>query len=352
MDRNKALSALGHFNIEPLQYHLHPINQGFINDTFRVSSQGKNLFVLQRLNTSVFPKAAGVMDNLGKLLPLLQGDGYQPLQLFQVKSGENFHIDRLGDFWRLLSYVPDSTTFNTTTDRGIAFEAGRILGKFHNLLQGISTTQFEVILPNFHTLEKRIEEFEAALKNASGERLKKAAKTIHSIRENLNRNTLDVAIEVPLRICHNDTKLNNILFSKTTGKALCLIDLDTVMQGYFHYDFGDAVRTVVNPAPEDEPNLDTIAFDLELFKAMVKGLQKSGIALSDTEKKLLSYGPVLMPYLHGIRAVTDYLNKDIYYKVAFQDQNLKRGSSLLTFSQKAFENKASMDTIIEEILGR
>lgn len=351
MDRKKALTALEHFNIEPFQYDLHPINQGFINDTFRVSFQGNHLFVLQRLNASVFPRVAAIMNNLGRLLPLLQGDTYSTLQVFPVRSGENFHIDPQGDYWRLLSYVPDSTTYNTTTDREIAFETGRILGEFHTLLQGISIAQFEDILPNFHNLEKRIEEFEAALKNASKERLLTAAKTIHFIQENLNRNTLDLAVEVPLRVCHNDTKLNNILFSKTTGKALCLIDLDTVMKGYFHYDFGDAVRTVVNPAPEDEPNLEIIAFDLDLFKAMVKGLKKSGIVLSDTEKKLLSYGPVLMPYLHGVRAVTDYLNNDIYYKVAFPDQNLKRANSLLTFSQLAFENKAVMEKIIIEILG-
>ncbi|NNE02226.1 MAG: aminoglycoside phosphotransferase family protein, partial [Eudoraea sp.] len=134
MDRKKALTALGYFDIEPIQYDLHPINQGFINDTFRVSSQGNDLFVLQRLNISVFPKVADVMNNLGRLLPLLQGGGYSPLQLFQVKSGENFHIDPQGDYWRLLSYVPGSTTFNTTKDKGIAFEAGRILGVFHTLL--------------------------------------------------------------------------------------------------------------------------------------------------------------------------------------------------------------------------
>ena len=351
MDRNKALSALEHFEIEHTQYELYPINQGFINDTFRVSSRGTNLFVLQRLNTSVFPKALTLMNNLGKLLPILQGNAYHSLQLFQTESGENFHIDTHGDYWRLLSYIPDSKTFNTTRDKAIAFETGRILGEFHTLLQGIPLTHFEDTLPNFHNLEKRLEEFEVALKNASRERLKKAAKIILTVQENLIRSTIDPTIEVPLRICHNDTKLNNILFSKTTGKALCLIDLDTVMQGYFHYDFGDAVRTVVNTAPEDEPNLDIISFDLELFEAMVQGIKKSGLVLSSVEKTLLAYGPVLMPFLHGLRALTDYLNNDIYYKVALPEQNLKRSNSLVAFSQKAFEKKAAMVQIIEKILG-
>ena len=351
MDRNKALSALGHFKIERTPYELHPINQGFINDTFRVSSQGSHFYVLQRINTSVFPNALALMNNLGALLPLLQGNSYHSLQLFPTLAGENFHTDTHGDYWRLLSYVPDSTTFNTTKDWAIAFEAGRILGVFHTLLQEIPTTQFEDILPNFHNLKMRMEEFNSALKIASKERLQQAEKAIQSVQENLILKTMDGAIMAPLRICHNDTKLNNILFSKTTGKALCLIDLDTVMQGYFHYDFGDAVRTVVNPAPEDEQDLEVIAFDLELFKAMVKGLQKSGLVLSGTEKQLLPYGPVLMPYLHGVRALTDFLNNDIYYKVAFPEQNLKRSISLLTFSQKAIEKKAAMVQIIEEILG-
>jgi len=351
MDRNKALLALGHFEIERTPYELHPINQGFINDTYRVSSKGIDLFVLQRLNTAVFPMALAVMNNLGKLLPILKGDAYHSLQLFPALSGVNYHIDTQGDYWRLLSYIPDSTTFNTTTDSAIAFEVGRILGTFHTLLQGIPTTLFEDTLPNFHNLEKRLEEFEAALKNASRDRLIHAEKTIHSIQVNLKSNILDPTIEIPLRVCHNDTKLNNILFSKTSGKALCLIDLDTVMQGYFHYDFGDAVRTVVNPTPEDEPNLNTIAFDLKLFEAMVQGIKKSGLVLSSVEKTLLSYGSVLMPFLHGVRALTDYLNNDIYYKVAFPEQNLKRSNSLVAFSQKAFENKAAMGQIIEEILG-
>lgn len=351
MDRNKALSALEYFEIERIPYELHPINQGLINDTFKVSSYGNALFVLQRINTSVFPNVLALINNLGTLLPILQGHGYHSLQLFPTLSGENFHMDDQGDYWRLLSFIPDSTTFNTTKDSAIAFEVGRILGVFHTLLQEIPTTHFEDSLPNFHNLEKRLEAFNAALKTASKDRLKKAAKPIHYIQEHLKISILDPAIEVPPRVCHNDTKLNNILFSITTGKALCLIDLDTVMQGYFHYDFGDAVRTVVNLAPEDEHNLEAITFDLELFKAMVKGLQKSGLLLSGTEKKLLSYGPVLMPYLHGIRALTDYLNNDIYYKVAFPEQNLKRSSSLLTFSQKAVKNKVAMDQIIEEILG-
>ena len=152
--------------------------------------------------------------------------------------------------------------------------------------------------------------------------------------------------KLPVRLCHNDTKLNNILFSKTNNKALCLIDLDTLMKGYFFYDFGDAARTIANTAAEDEKDLNKITFNKELFSAFIDGLKNSTRFLSASELKTLPLGVVFMPFIHGLRALTDYLNGNIYYQVAYENQNLDRCLSLFNFAEKAY---AEIDFISKEI---
>ncbi|NNE77985.1 MAG: aminoglycoside phosphotransferase family protein, partial [Pricia sp.] len=152
--------------------------------------------------------------------------------------------------------------------------------------------------------------------------------------------------DLPIRICHNDTKLNNILFSKKTKKALCLIDLDTLMRGYFLYDFGDAVRTIVNTAPEDEREHHKITFITSLFESFVDGIAANEKFLSKAEIETLHWGAVLMPFLHGIRALTDYLNGNIYYKVAYENQNLDRCLSLFDFTAKALNHIDYMKGIL------
>ena len=351
MHSNHAQRALEHFVIDRKIYDIIPVHQGYINDTFRVIDEGIPKYILQKINTTVFQNVPSLMQNLQRLLPFLEHAAYTSLELMPTKARLPFYLDDYGHYWRLMTHVQDCTSYNFTEDTSVAFEVGKIIGLFHTLLENAPTNDFQDTLPQFHNLEKRLEEFYAAQKKASTERMKKAENAIRFALATLPEVTLTTNTDIPVRICHNDTKLNNILFSKTTGKALCLIDLDTVMKGYFHFDFGDAVRTVVNPAPEDEQQLDAIDFNIAIFEAVVQGLKTSGLILSKREIELLSYGPVLMPYLHGIRALTDYLNNDIYYKVAFPEQNLQRSKSLFEFTRKALLAKASMETIVKELLG-
>ncbi|MDP3352893.1 MAG: aminoglycoside phosphotransferase family protein [Flavobacteriaceae bacterium] len=200
-------------------------------------------------------------------------------------------------------------------------------------------------LPKFHNVNYRYKQFKCAFKNANPENLEDAKLAIHFVEKNillfkhLNLNKL------PVRVCHNDTKLNNILFSKT-NKALCLIDLDTIMKGTFLYDFGDAVRTIVNSAAEDEKDLTIINFNIDLFEAFVDGLAVNEDFLIQNEKELLPISVVLMPFLHGIRALTDYLENNKYYKVTYKSQNLDRCFSLFTFTQLAINNQELMKQII------
>jgi serine/threonine protein kinase len=206
-------------------------------------------------------------------------------------------------------------------------------------------------IPRFHDIDLRKDQFRKAVTTTEVQRKETAESAIDFAQKILKvLEKIDLA-PLPIRICHNDTKLNNILFSKETDEALCLIDLDTLMKGRFLYDFGDAVRTIVNTAPEDERDHSKITFKKELFEAFVGGLAANKSIFSQKEIETLHWGAVLMPFLHGIRALTDYLNGNIYYKVAYENQNLDRCRSLFDFTGKALNELDYMEGIVTDKLG-
>jgi hypothetical protein len=351
MDNTLAEKALEHFVIERKPYHVIPIVQGYINHTFKIVDEGIPKYLLQRLNYHVFQDIESLMHNLELILPFLNQNEYAYIDLMPTKARTPLYRDTDGGYWRLMTYIPESISYDTTNDIKVANESGRILGIFHSLLKDIPKTALVETIPGFHDLEKRVTEFHETKSSASGNRLAKAQKWILFAETTFNTISVDLPHELPLRICHNDTKLNNFLFSKKTEKALCLIDLDTVMPGYFHFDFGDAIRTIANPCKEDERDLNKISFDLKMADAFLEGLKESGLQLSSEEKTALSYGAVLMPFLHGIRALTDYLNNDLYYQVRYPEQNLHRSISLFTVAQKALDCKDKLANSVSRILG-
>jgi Ser/Thr protein kinase RdoA (MazF antagonist) len=351
MDSTLAEKALEHFVIERKQYQVIPIVQGYINHTFKIADQAVPKYLLQHLNRQVFQDIEGLMQNLVTILPLLNQKEFASIELMPTKARSPLYKDSDGEYWRLMTYIPESISYNTTQDLKVARESGRILGIFHRLLKDLPKTALVETIPGFHDLNKREIEFHKAKMHASKDRSEKAKKWILFAETTLTNMRTDLLQELPLRICHNDTKLNNFLFSKKTGKALCLIDLDTVMPGYFHYDFGDAIRTITNPCQEDERDLNRIYFDLKMAKAFLQGLSESDLKLTTAEKKALPYGAVLMPFLHGLRALTDYLSNDIYYQVRYPEQNLHRSMSLFTATQKALDSKEELSISVSNILG-
>ena len=332
-------AILRHFAVPEMRsYELHPLQQGLIHNTFYVSGEGRPLYILQQVNTKVFRDPAAVMGNIGKALPLLQAADYHGLDLIATRGGDSYLDDEEAGCWRMMRFVPGCVTYNTTTDPKIACEAGRIIGRFHGLLEAANPADFATTLPYFLDLSFRKSEFTEALSQATGPRRDRASAAIEQAGALLELPGLSTQPAGPIRVCHNDTKLNNILFSGTTGAALCLIDLDTLMGGHFLYDFGDAVRTIVNTAPEDEKDTGKIRFSKSLFEAFVKGLALQKELLYPKELDTLPDGAVYMPTLHGLRALTDYLAGDIYYHTTYEGQNLDRAVSLLTFAQRAHEN--------------
>lgn len=344
---------LKHFSVAEKEYTFSTLTDGYINDTFLVFEAGSPRYILQRVNHKVFKNISGVMNNIKHALRYLDAPDYSKIALVDSKAGKKYlklH-GNLSDYWRMLTYIDNSTAHNTTTDPKIAFEAGRIIGKFHLLLKNADTKNYVDTIPKFHDLDLRKDQFRQALSTAKAEKKSIAESAITFAEETLSLLEKINIDKLPVRICHNDTKLNNILFSKDTSKAVCLIDLDTLMKGHFLYDFGDSVRTIVNTAREDETDHDKITFKKELFEAFVDGLATNPSIFSPKEIETMPWGAVLMPFLHGIRALTDYLNGNIYYKVAYENQNLDRCLSLFDFTRKALIEMGYMEEVVREKLG-
>jgi len=336
------------FGIDTKHISYKTISQGYINDTILISINNLPNYILQRINSSVFKDISGLHTNIEHALQKLKANDYQAITLLKTKTGTSFYVHE-NSFWRVLTFIEDSIAYNSTSNETIAFEAGRIIARFHTLLKDEIIQNYIETVPNLNYLPFRIKEFKEALSTSSMALKLSASDEIKFANQHITSFDDFYSTELPERICHNDTKLNNILFNKN-NKGLCLIDLDTIMKGYFHYDFGDAVRTIVNETNEDEKDLTKIKFNITLFKSFIDGLNSSGLLLSKKEIEYLPTSCVLMPFMHGLRALTDYLNGNIFYKITYKNQNLDRCKSLFQFSRIALKNQESITSIIQEKL--
>lgn len=342
-------TVLGHFEVPQKQYAFKPLTDGYINDTFMVLENDTPAYILQRVNHLVFKDMEGLMGNVDKALQQLNAPGYSKIKLIKTSNVKPFFEDQQG-YWRLMTFIDNSIAYNTTTNPKVAFEAGRIIGLFHRLLQDAEINDYIEPIPRFHDLNLRREQFHRSIALTAISKKNLAKDAIQFAEEVLEKLSELTKKKLPLRICHNDTKLNNILFTKKDDKALCLIDLDTLMKGFFYYDFGDAIRTIANTAPEDEQDHTKITFEKDLFEAFVDGLASVDPFLSAEEINTVHLGAIFMPFIHGLRALTDYLNGNIYYKVAYENQNLDRCRSLFDFTDKALQNLDYMKKITAEKL--
>lgn len=350
LEETELNALLEHFSLEKKSYSLKSINDGYINDTYLVLDGDVPTYILQRINHEVFKDVEGLMGNIENGLEHLNDTDYSPIKLVRTKLGKTFFEYTGKGYWRLMTFIDQSTTYNTTTDRKIAYEAGRIIGKFHSLLQNAQVSDFVDTIPRFHDLQLRKTQFEKAVASSKKEKLITACSAIDFAKKTFPKLENPRQLELPIRICHNDTKLNNILFSEKDTKGLCLIDLDTLMKGYFYYDFGDAVRTIANTAKEDEREHGKITFEKELFEAFVDGLGTNASFLTQKEIQSLHLGVVFMPFIHGLRALTDYLEDNKYYKASYENQNLDRCLSLFDFTEKALAELDDIKTVLRKKL--
>ena len=334
MGSEDLVARLDAFDIPKKAYRAVPVRSGYIHKSFIILVDDTPLYVLQQFNTQVFKDPGSVYENFKTISPFLHSPDYSHYPWILTKNGSAFYHEK-GDAWRLIGYVGQSTTLEKIENESQAYECGRILGTFHQLLTHAPDESIAISMPNFHDLSIRWQELELAMQTGIPDRISKIQSKWDEIKK-LYDTLLSIPEQLPLRVCHNDTKLSNVLFHAETHKGLCLVDLDTVMPGYFHYDFGDMARTVIGTRIEDDPTIAETAIKFSYLDAMLSGIKTSGLVLKKEEIRALPYGLVLMPFLHSIRALSDYVQGDLYYRVTHPDQNWQRAMQLLAFAQEAW----------------
>ena len=315
--------------------------QGHINDTFCVHTQPEDLccrrFILQRMSAAAFKRPDQLMENimgvteyLGREIESRGGDRErEALRVIRPRNGEPYYTDSANGAWRVYPFVEDTICYQTAETPELFAASGRAFGRFQRLLQGYPAQTLHETIPHFHDTEDRLAKLKAAL---AADRLGRAAECRPELDFVLSRETdCSVALQalrdgvLPLRVTHNDTKLNNVLMDRDSGEGLCIIDLDTVMPGLSINDFGDSIRFGANHSAEDEKDLSKVNLDVSLFEAYTQAfLEGAGGTLTAAEIDHLPWGAKLMTFECGIRFLTDYLEGDVYFHTTRDGQNLDR----------------------------
>ena len=314
--------------------------QGHINDTFCVLCQPQEgdciRFILQGLSTAAFPRQDELMENFigitSHLRKKIIANGGDPLRetlgLVKTKDGKDYYTDATGKAWRLTPFIENTDCFQSATPE--LFEASaRAFGRFQYMLSDYPAETLHESIVNFHNTEDRFAKFEAAL---AADKLGRAKEVEAEVMFAMDRKAdCSVALQalregkLPLRVTHNDTKLNNILIDRDTHEGICVIDLDTTMPGLSINDFGDSIRFGANHSKEDEKDLSKVNFDIELYEAYTRGfLEGAQGGLTAAELEYLPWGAKLMTLECGIRFLTDYLDGDNYFRIHYPEQNLDR----------------------------
>jgi thiamine kinase-like enzyme len=338
-----------------------PFDRGLINDTYIAAyetSQGKiQKYICQKINQSVFTKPKEVMENISLVTDFVHQkakSGESHLLLQKTKNGEPYHLDGNGDFWRMYNFIKDSTTFNTAQSPQQAYEAAYAFGNFQSMISELDPNKLHKTIPHFHNTPIRYETFLDALAKDEHNRALSCKKVIDAIQA--REHYCDVFMKMgrenimPDRISHNDTKLNNVLFDTNNGRALCVIDLDTVMPGQSLFDFGDLVRTATSPTDEDEVDLSKIKLQMPLFEAIARGYHESTKSfLSQIEKENMVFAGKLITYEVAIRFLTDYLVGDEYFKISYERQNRNRSKAQMRLVECIEEQEEQMNRFVESL---
>jgi len=321
------------FGINTSNHQIEEYGSGLINTTWKIS--GEKNYILQKINTDVFHRPEVIAENLSLVQSYLTAkypDYLFVAPLFAL-NGSSLAITEDGVF-RMFPFIDDSVSINAVTSYKQAYEAAKQFGKFTFLLKDFDTSQLKETILCFHDLTLRYKEFEKVLKYAEPEKVEQAGWAIAEITSHNDILTtyqqLKTSDKLPVRVIHHDAKINNVLFDNDWN-GICLIDLDTVMAGYFISDVGDMLRTYLSPANEDETDLSKIIVDEQCFDAIYNGyLSEMGTELTAFEKEHFIYAGKFMIYMQAIRFLTDHLNGDVYYHTEYADQNLNRANNQLT----------------------
>lgn len=362
LTHSKLLEAISHFEIDGNVINIEENHNGHINDTFVVTAENeekkRTRYIVQRINSNVFPNVKNVMFNIQEVLSFMrkkvadnQGDlSKEVLTLIPTKNKASYFEDEEGSFFRAYLYLEDSLSYNQTTSPEVFGASGRAFGKFQRDLNGFDAAKLFEVIPNFHNTPKRYRDFLKALSLASEDRKEEAKEEIKWAKENQYISEFLSGKNIPLRVTHNDTKLNNVLFFEGSNKT-CVIDLDTIMPGYSLYDFGDSIRFGANEAKEDEKDLNKVKLSLAFFKAYLDGyMEGAGETLTKEEIALFPEAGMLMTYECGIRFLTDFLNGDTYFKISYPNHNLVRAKDQFALVEDMKKKLPQMRELAKEYL--
>lgn len=328
-----------HFRVGGTYVSCTRYGEGHINDTFRlVMREGERevSYILQRINNRLFTDVGRLMHNIELVTAFCRqsvlaagGDpARECLQYVPTATGESYYTDG-EDYFRIYIFIEGATTYQSVRDPRDFYESAVAFGRFAALLADFDASQLCEVLPDFHNTRVRYENFERAVSADAYSRAGEVAREITWVREHasLAGKLVDriASGEIPLRVTHNDTKLNNVMLDDETGRGIAVIDLDTIMPGSLCYDFGDSIRFGCNSAAEDEPDLDRVHFRLDLYETYLAGyLSAVGDGITPMEKRYLAMGAIVMTYECGMRFLTDYLEGDVYFRTTRPRQNLDR----------------------------
>jgi len=337
---------------------------GHINDTYRLTyetSQGTKRYILQRMSRNIFKKPVELMENISGVTSWLRKkiieNGGDPeretLTLVKSQTGLLYFVDSDGEYWRVYLFIEGATCYDAVKDDNDFYQSAVAFGHFQQLLADYPAETLHETIKDFHNTPDRLKKFKKAVAEDVCGRAASVQKEIDFIleREELTHALYDMQLDgrLPLRVTHNDTKLNNILFDKTTGEGLCVIDLDTVMPGLAANDFGDSIRFGANHCAEDEADLSKVNFSMELFEIYTKGfLQAAGETFTPLEKQTLPWGAKLMTMECGMRFLADYLEGDHYFHINYEPQNLNRARTQFKLTADMERNWDAMQKVIEK----
>ncbi len=346
--------------------HAEACKIGHINETYTATyDQGGILvrYIHQRINQSVFRNPVGVMENVMRVTSHLRNKlqnltarqmTRRALTIVPTRDGKPYYCDGNGEFWRTFVFVERVQSFESVQNPTQAYEAGRAFGEFQSLVADLPGERLHETIPDFHNTRKRFDTLQRAIAEDHCNRASTAAREIEFAlkQESWIGTLLDAhaAGDVPERITHNDTKFNNVMLDWETGRAMCVVDLDTVMPGLVHYDFGDMVRTTTSPTLEDEQDLTKVEMQMPMFEALARGYVKAVEEfLTPSERRYLAFAGKLITYTIGIRFLADYLMGDVYFRVHRSDHNLDRCRTQFRLVESIARQEEAMQKLVDSL---
>ncbi len=362
---NYLKKVIKNFEIQGTVTEIEQIKKGYINQTYKVQTLSENnnihKYILQRINTNVFPDVDALMSNFqlttSYLFDVLDMPGYHKrgtVQTLRPTKDGNLYFNETSGTWRMMTYFDNVYSLDIPDNPEVFYYAGVSFGRFIKVMSSVDVTKVKEVIPNFHNTKSRYLDLESAISLDAANRAESVKKEIAFIRERADRfGIITDALEsgkIPTRICHNDCNLNNILFDEITHLPVAIIDLDTVMPSSPLYDFGDSMRIGTNTAKDDEKDLSKVSCDLNLYEAYARGyLEACGDILTKEELELLPYASLIITVEDGIRFLMDHINGDTYYHIEYPGQNLDRARTQLKLLADMERKLSEIRKILQKI---